>query len=605
MTQYYDEKEKLTGEYIRKIFFLSKNSELKNEKREFFLNHRYVFSFFTDREKELINYYYGIDSGNVDITLDTMSQMYGCSIERNRQLIARAINRLEKDDVFNILCKYTDDDILIYSTDGQLTKEQILTISKELQTKRNLDSFQSLSEEDRELNIYLDMVLNKRINKIPQLNEIILDPEIWKYIKDCNTVGDLLSALDLESLGNYKLKEVIYFFHSKGILFNCEEEYYGDWRTECIEGIKKFGVDEFRKIFKLANLNNLKYDNLLDKEIYCLHPTPSMIAGLKARNINTIGDLISLREIDLYDIKRFGLMSIVKIIEKVYSLGLNFCPIGVEPNEWITKLKAIAQKQISSKDEIIESAKNAELQILLESSIDKMNLSNRARNCLYRAGIDNIKKLINTSGKELLSIRYLGTNVLYEIQGALSLLGLSLSEYGCEDGENKDEIQDESQNKYDEKVNLSNGSFNKYNQQSNRQNKSNQDAEVTQDIKNNPYYVMGVGYSIQNDLKTSSPYEILITRALNKRKKRIPEANEINDFPKVTYDYKQPKDLEERLFDIVKDNVIAIYNLEESFIRKNKDLLRRMVYETEEISVEDKADLMYFISNPNYFSLSN
>ena len=64
-------------------------------------------------------------------------------------------------------------------------------------------------------------------------------------------------------------------------------------------------------------------------------------------------------------------------------------------------------------------------QKLLETSIDDMELSVRAYNCLKRASINNVQDLVNKSENEMMKIRNLGRKSLKEVMDKIKEMGLS------------------------------------------------------------------------------------------------------------------------------------------------------------------------------------
>ena len=64
-------------------------------------------------------------------------------------------------------------------------------------------------------------------------------------------------------------------------------------------------------------------------------------------------------------------------------------------------------------------------QKLLETSLDDMELSVRAYNCLKRASINNVQDLVNKSENEMMKIRNLGRKSLKEVMDKIKEMGLS------------------------------------------------------------------------------------------------------------------------------------------------------------------------------------
>ncbi len=67
-------------------------------------------------------------------------------------------------------------------------------------------------------------------------------------------------------------------------------------------------------------------------------------------------------------------------------------------------------------------------QKILETSIDELELSVRAYNCLKRAAINNVQDLVNKSENEMMKIRNLGRKSLKEVMDKIKEMGLSFRE---------------------------------------------------------------------------------------------------------------------------------------------------------------------------------
>ncbi len=77
--------------------------------------------------------------------------------------------------------------------------------------------------------------------------------------------------------------------------------------------------------------------------------------------------------------------------------------------------------------EILEKREEIGKEKLLEMTIEELDLSVRAFNCLKRAGINTVNDLINKSPEEMMKVRNLGKKSLEEVVGKLNSLGFDLS----------------------------------------------------------------------------------------------------------------------------------------------------------------------------------
>ena len=59
-------------------------------------------------------------------------------------------------------------------------------------------------------------------------------------------------------------------------------------------------------------------------------------------------------------------------------------------------------------------------------TIEELDLSVRAYNCLKRAGINTVEDLINRTEEDMINVRNLGRKSLDEVIGKLVALGLAL-----------------------------------------------------------------------------------------------------------------------------------------------------------------------------------
>ena len=73
-----------------------------------------------------------------------------------------------------------------------------------------------------------------------------------------------------------------------------------------------------------------------------------------------------------------------------------------------------------------EEAKKREMDDLLSKSVDMLDLSVRAKNCLDSENITTLHDLVSLSEPEILKVRNFGKTSLKEVKTKLSALGLSL-----------------------------------------------------------------------------------------------------------------------------------------------------------------------------------
>ena len=76
--------------------------------------------------------------------------------------------------------------------------------------------------------------------------------------------------------------------------------------------------------------------------------------------------------------------------------------------------------------EIMDSQEDTEKEKVLEMTIEELDLSVRAFNCLKRAGVDTVADLINKSQEDMMKVRNLGKKSLEEVLNKLESLGFAL-----------------------------------------------------------------------------------------------------------------------------------------------------------------------------------
>ena len=81
-----------------------------------------------------------------------------------------------------------------------------------------------------------------------------------------------------------------------------------------------------------------------------------------------------------------------------------------------------------SSTEIMEKKEDTGKEKVLEMTIEELDLSVRAFNCLKRAGVNTVNDLINKSPEEMMKVRNLGKKSLEEVISKLESLGFNLSQ---------------------------------------------------------------------------------------------------------------------------------------------------------------------------------
>ena len=82
-------------------------------------------------------------------------------------------------------------------------------------------------------------------------------------------------------------------------------------------------------------------------------------------------------------------------------------------------------ESVGSKPTVVEKAE-AQRDKVLEMTIEELDLSVRAYNCLKRAGINTVAELVQRNQEDMMKVRNLGKKSLEEVEQKLAALGLAL-----------------------------------------------------------------------------------------------------------------------------------------------------------------------------------
>jgi DNA-directed RNA polymerase subunit alpha len=209
------------------------------------------------------------------------------------------------------------------------------------------------------------------------------------------------------------------------VLYEDAGEY--DKAFKCVEQILKFHPNNKRAILFKKDIESSKimlYDEEIEKTKDMQHKTLETPISdfelsvrsrncLKKMNINTIGDLMRITEIELLAYKNFGETSLNEIKHMLESKGLR---LGM----------AVEGKNLPS---ILQDAQEPESDIdpeLLNRLLTEFEMSVRARKCLEHLNIRTIGELIAKTEAELLGVKNFGATSLIEINQILEPLGLNL-----------------------------------------------------------------------------------------------------------------------------------------------------------------------------------
>jgi DNA-directed RNA polymerase subunit alpha len=210
------------------------------------------------------------------------------------------------------------------------------------------------------------------------------------------------------------------------VLYEDSGEY--DKALKCVEQVLEFHPNNPRAILFKKDIKSSKtmiYDEQIEKTKYQRNkiletPISDFELSVRSRNclrkmnLNTIGDLLRISEIELLAYKNFGETSLNEIKNMLESKGLRL-GMAVEGKTPLPVIQQEAQE--------IESDIDPEL---LNKSLTDFEMSVRARKCLDHLNIKTIGDLIIKTEAELLGVKNFGVTSLTEIKQILEKTGLNL-----------------------------------------------------------------------------------------------------------------------------------------------------------------------------------
>ena len=161
-------------------------------------------------------------------------------------------------------------------------------------------------------------------------------------------------------------------------------------------------------------------DAVLDTPVMDFELSVRSRNALKKMNIQTLGDLLRVREADLLSFKNFGETSLSEIKALLASRGLRLgqfadaAPVGTPPPTAFA-----GEPSLTAVDGDLP-------QELLEKPVADLELSVRSRKALQRLNIQSIGELANRTEDELLGCKNFGQTSLNEIKQILGSYGLGL-----------------------------------------------------------------------------------------------------------------------------------------------------------------------------------
>ncbi len=229
-----------------------------------------------------------------------------------------------------------------------------------------------------------DEELDKLNGYIEQLTIVLVD-ELYDLSKDKVEILDERQTFIIRKLFGILDNGTCQTYKKVGEILNLTRQRIAELKTRILNCLK------YQIIFGNGLLvNNIKNQNqklLLSDSIRNLNLSVNDLNYFQSIGINTIGDLISVNEIFLFEkINNEAKFNILK--EKIANLGFSFNSV------------------LQAKD----------LKVL---PITVLNLSNRSLNALKRANIKTLNDLTRMTSKELSEVYFLGKTSLEEIKSSL------------------------------------------------------------------------------------------------------------------------------------------------------------------------------------------
>lgn len=142
---------------------------------------------------------------------------------------------------------------------------------------------------------------------------------------------------------------------------------------------------------------------------------------LKRVGINTVTELVSKTREDMMRVRNLGRKGLEEVENKLISLGLSFSEsVSTEDDD----LFSVTMGEIPVMGGLQDSP--SENSGYLGMSIEELDLSVRAYNCLKRHGVETVEDIIAMSEDDLMKVRNLGRRSMEEVIQKINSMGLSI-----------------------------------------------------------------------------------------------------------------------------------------------------------------------------------
>jgi len=239
----------------------------------------------------------------------------------------------------------------------------------------------------------------------------------------CDLSGDEEAAIDYYKQVVCGSPVYVSALLNLAVLYEDMDEY--DKASQCVEAVLESHPNHQRAILfekDIESSKTMSYDEekekkrsrknqILETPITDFELSVRSRNCLKKMNIDTLGDLLNITEIELLSYKNFGETSLKEVKTILESKNLR---LGMALEEKPEQLQELSDRVTSEEQEV------------LNKSVDDLQLSVRSRKCLQKLNIHTLTDLIRKTEAELLGVKNFGVNSLNEIKRTLDSFGLAL-----------------------------------------------------------------------------------------------------------------------------------------------------------------------------------
>jgi len=383
MFKYFNKEERLTRESIptyitgpRRNSLIANpttQKEANKEMRDYFKNRQFVLERLGSREAAVLSMYYGLNDGQQK-TYREVAERFNISTERVRQLLAKAFRELRHPARMRLYTVLTDEEVgyippkeISYIKEDRLEDISVdtsfiekLDILKEQKIEYiQKERYDSLSSQEKEADSIMSRLMNLDVKYFLKALNITREQVLGKNADAFELATNVQSLLKLskKELKEKNLQILIDAVTSIGLQFEEDFEYAEDFNKASYASMINVGLDKIKSTYseifeeKVKNIDVAPNNDILYTSVESLGLSSRARNCLNRASIDTLGDLVMLKDSDLRQLRNLGDKSYWEIRNMVHSFGLDICPENVDPNVWIAKCKNdILDKENTSKN---------------------------------------------------------------------------------------------------------------------------------------------------------------------------------------------------------------------------------------------------------------